>query len=373
MLSKDKVKIYVLELLLLCFLLFALFESNVVSKTVLAIVLLVYMLMCSFFLPKRKTLPIYHRQVLVLMFVFAFIYLAVFYLLGLYFGYYEASVKLSFWSLYKYIIPLVVIIISSEVIRYILLSQKSNNSKVLVFFIMVLIDLIIYTGIYDLSNLDDFLTVVGFIFFASVVCNLLYNYISVRFGYKGIIVYRLITVLYAYFFPIIPDIYIFFKSVLRMVYPYLIYLILDYTYSKRNLIADYVDNRKKVLNTTILVVIATLIAMLVSCQFRFGILVVGSGSMTGTLDKGDATVFEKYSNQTVHEGDIIIFNRDNTRIIHRVIDIKQINNERRYYTKGDANSQIDDGYVTSKDILGITKFKIKYIGYPSIWIKEIFS
>ena len=373
MINRDKLRIYILELLLLVFLLFALFESNIISKTILAIILLVYMFICKFFLKKRKTLPIYHRQVTILMFVFAFIYLAVFYLMGIYFGYYEASVKLSWWSLYKYIIPLTIIIITSEVTRYILLSQKSNKPKVLVFTIMVFIDLIIYTGIYDLSNLDDFLTVIGFILFASVACNLLYNYMSIRFGYKGIIIYRLITVLYVYFFPIIPDVYVFFKSVLRMIYPYLIYLILDYTYSKRNLIADYVDERKRVLRTTILVVFATLIAMLVSCQFRFGILVVGSGSMTGALDKGDATVFEKYDNQKIHEGDVIIFDKNDTRIIHRVVDIKEINGKIRYYTKGDANPQLDDGYVTSKDILGITKFRIKYIGFPSIWIKDIFS
>lgn len=293
--------------------------------------------------------------------------------MGLYFGYYESSVKLSFWSLCKYIIPLTVIIVTSEVIRYILLSQKSNKPKVLVFLITVLIDLIIYTGIYDLSNLDDFLTVIGFILFASVACNLLYNYISIRFGYMCIIVYRLITVLYVYFFPIIPDVYVFFRSVLRMVYPYLIYLVLDYTYSKRNLIADYVDERKRVLRTTLLVVFATLIAMLVSCQFRFGILVVGSGSMTGALDKGDATVYERYDGQTVHESDVIIFDRDGTRIIHRVVDIKKVNGQIRYYTKGDANPELDEGFVTSGDIIGITKFKIKYIGFPSIWIKDIFS
>lgn len=371
--DKDKLKIYILELILLFFLLFTLFESNIISKTILATILLIYMFVCYFLLRKKKTLPFYHKQVTVLMFIFAFIYLAVFYLMGFYFGYYEASVKLSWWSLYKYIIPLTIVIISSEVIRYILLSQKSSKPKFIVFTIMVLIDLIIYTGIYDLSNLDDFLTVIGFILFASVACNLLYNYMSIRYGYKSIIVYRLITVLYVYFFPIIPDVYIFFRSVLRMIYPYLIYLVIDYTYSKRNLIADYVNERKRVLRTTLLVVFATLIAMLVSCQFRFGILVIGSGSMTGVLDKGDATIFEKYSDQTINEGDVIIFNRDNTRIIHRVVEKKEINGITRYYTKGDANSQLDEGYVTDVDIIGITKFRIKYIGFPSIWIKDIFS
>lgn len=371
--NKDKLKIYILELLLLLFLLFTLFESNIVTKLILAIFLFAYMVICIIFLKKRQILPIYHKQVLILMCLFSFIYLAVFYLMGLYFGYYEAPVKLSLWSFWNYIIPLAVIIISSEVIRHILLSQKGKKSKVLVFAIMVLIDLIIYTGVYDLNNLDDFLTVIGFILFASVACNLLYDYISIRFGYGGIIVYRMATALYAYFIPIVPDIYIFFRSVLRMVYPYMIYLILDYTYAKRHLIVDYVDQRKKVVGTTILVVCATLVSMLVSCQFRFGIIVVGSGSMTGALNKGDATIYERYDKQVIKEGDVVIFNDGGIRIIHRVVDIKKINGELRYYTKGDANAEMDEGYITKKDVVGITLFRIKYIGFPSIWIKDIFS
>jgi len=369
----DRFKIYFLELFLFTFLLFTVFGLNIITKTKLAIVLFLYMILCKIILKKRKSLPIYHKQVTILLVIFALIYLAAFYLMGIYFGFYEATVKFSLWSIKKYIIPLMVIIISSEIIRNTLLIQKGKKSKGLALLIMVLIDLIIYTGIYDLNNLDDFLTVVGFIFFASFSCNLLYNYISIRYGYIGIIIYRIITVLYVYFIPIVPDVYVFFKSVLRMVYPYLIYLVLDYTYEKRNFIADYVDQRKKMLNTTFLVIFATIVSMLVSCQFRFGIIVVGSGSMTGALNKGDATIYESYNNQDIKEGDVIIFKKDDIRIIHRVIDIKKINGQVQYYTKGDANQQMDEGYVTRSEIVGITLFRIKYVGYPSIWIKDIFS
>lgn len=369
----DKVKIYLLEIILFIFLLFALFESNIITKTSLAIILFIHMFLCIFLLKKRKALPLYHKQVSIVMIAFSILYLAGFYLMGLYFGYYDATVKLSLWSLYKYIIPLTVIIISSEVIRNILLSQKGKLIKFLAFIIMVLIDLIIYTGVYDLNNLEDFLTVVGFILFASVACNLLYNYVSSNFGYKGIIIYRLVTILYVYFIPFVPNVYIFFKSVIRMIYPYIIYLVLDYTYAKRTFTTDYVDHRKKIVNTSSLVVFATLVSMLVSCQFRYGIIVIGSGSMTGTIDKGDATFFEKYENQDIKEGMVIIFNKNNIRIIHRIIEIQRINGETRYYTKGDANVQADEGYITDKDIVGITLFKIKYIGYPSIWVRDLFT
>ena len=96
--------------------------------------------------------------------------------------------------------------------------------------------------------------------------------------------------------------------------------------------------------------------------------------MTGTINKGDAIIFEKFENkEDIEEGEIIIFLRNDAKIVHRVIDVKNVNGETRYITKGDVNEQNDDGYITNNDIYGKYKFKISYIGYPSIWIRDIFS
>ena len=45
--------------------------------------------------------------------------------------------------------------------------------------------------------------------------------------------------------------------------------------------------------------------------------------------------------------------------------------ETRYYTKGDANQKQDDGYRTSKDVIGQVKFKIPYIGYLTLWVNNL--
>jgi positive regulator of sigma E activity len=109
--------------------------------------------------------------------------------MGLYFGFERSKIVLSIWSIFRFIIPLTIIIISSEIIRNIFLSQKLiigikskkvNASLFLTYISMVLVDLLIYTGVYDLNNLDDFLLALGFVLFASLSCNLLFNYISKR-------------------------------------------------------------------------------------------------------------------------------------------------------------------------------------------------
>ena len=132
-------------------------------------------------------------------------------------------------------------------------------------------------------------------------------------------------------------------------------------------------DESKVPANTFLIVIAALLVMLISCQFKYGIIVVGSGSMTGTLNKGDAVIFEKYNGQEIEVGQVIIFDYNNIQTIHRVIDIQKVNGEYRYYTKGDANGRKDDDYRTVDDIHALVKLRVEYIGYPTLWIRDIFS
>lgn len=274
----------------------------------------------------------------------------------------------------NYIIPIATIIISSEIIRKVLVAQNTKTTKVITFIIMVLIDLIVYANVYDMNNFDTFISVIGFTLFASISCNLLYNYTSARYGALPIIIYRLLTVLYVYFIPYIPNVYIFFRSILRVVYPYFIYQLLEFTYPTKTKSVAYVDQKKAMVGKILVCAITISIAMLISCEFKYGILVIGSGSMTGTINKGDAIVFEKYDGtEEIEEGQIVIFNSGNIQVVHRVINAKRVNGVDMYVTKGDANQEKDDGYITKSDIVSLYKFRIPYMGWASLWLRDIFS
>jgi len=375
-LKQDKFKVYLIEFILLTILSFALFVSNMYNRIILAVLLAICSIATWFLIKKKKVESVNAKKVATLLAIFAAIYLIAFYLMGLYFGYYKATVTFSFETVLHYIIPIAITIIASEVIRNVLLAQNTKFSKTITFIIMVLIDLIIYTDIYSmLNNYNKFIEIIGFTLFASLACNLLYNYISIRYGILGNSIYRLITVLYVYIIPYIPNVYVFFRSILRMLYPYIIYQVIDYTFAKNNMIVAVEDKRKSFMSKVILTTITIIFAMLISCQFKYGILVIGSGSMTGTINKGDAIFYESYDEQkdVIDVGQVIVFNQDNRKIVHRVVDVKRVNGETRYTTKGDANQKEDDGYITDEDVFGICKFRIAYIGYPSIWIRDIFS
>lgn len=380
--EKDKIRVFILEILLIIFLFFALFALNIFSRKILALSLGIYAIIVSLFFKKRRFPSINKKQVTTLMVVFSMLYIAIFYLLGLYFGFEKSKILFSFRTIIDFILPLSIIIISSEWIRGTFLShkleigyktKKKDLSIVFTYISMVIIDLLIYTEVYNIRVLDDFLTVLGFIFFSSLSCNLLYNYITNRYGIKGVIIFRLITVLFAYIIPIVPDLYIFFRSFLRMLYPYLIYLVFEKMFSKNDYSMGRQEKRKEMIGNTLIIALSAALVMLISCEFRYGIIVVGSESMAGTINKGDAVVFEKYTNQEIKNGQVIIFNYNNIQTIHRVVEVQRINGEYRYYTQGDANKRKDEDYRTKEDIYALVDLKVKYIGYPTLWVRELFS
>ena len=112
------------------------------------------------------------------------------------------------------------------------------------------------------------------------------------------------------------------------------------------------------ISTALLVVVMAGVIMLISCQFRFGAIVIATESMTGEINKGDVVIFEQYDGQQISEGQVIIFNSNGAKVVHRVVEIKNENGLVMYFTKGDANEDIDDGYVTESQIVGITHLKI---------------
>ena len=371
--KKDKLKVYVLEFIICIVFFFTLFVSSAYLRIIIAVITLVSLFISKKILHKRNIVSLYHKQVTILLGLLSVVFLLFFYILGLYFGFGSALVKFSLETLLIIIIPTVVIIVASEIVRSILLAEKSILSKLLATIGMILIDLTLYANMSQLTTFDGFITIISFSLLASIASNLLWNYTSVRFGYKPAIVFRLVMTLYEFIIPVVPNVFTYLRCFLRILYPYIIYLLLENSYSKNSFVVAVQDKKKDNIITAILVVIMISIIMLISCEFKYGMLVIGTGSMTGTIDIGDAVVFERYEGQNIREQQVIIFERDDMRVVHRVVDIKEVNGVKRYYTKGDANKQKDTGYVVKEDIVGTVKFKIKYIGHPTLAVRKIFE
>ena len=370
--NRDKLKVYMLESIISIVFFFTLFVSSTYLRAIIASIVLVSWFVVKKVISKRNTISLYHKQATILLGLLSVVFLLIFYMLGLYFGFGSALIKFDLKTLFIIIIPTAIIIIFSEIIRSIFLTEKSVISKVLTTICMIFIDLALYTNMSQLSTYDGFISIISFSLLASIAGNLLWNYTSKRFGYKPAIVFRLIMTLYEFIIPIIPNVFIYLRCFLRILYPYIIYLILEVLYSKNTFVVALKDKKRDNIITAVLIVIMTLIIMLISCEFKYGLLVIATGSMQGTIDIGDAVIYESYDNQKINEQQVIIFKKDKMNVVHRVVDIKEVNGVIRYYTKGDANKQKDTGYVVKEDIVGVVKFKVKYIGYPTLALREMF-
>ena len=107
--------------------------------------------------------------------------------------------------------------------------------------------------------------------------------------------------------------------------------------------------------------------------FGYQLYVIATPSMTGELNQGDVALYERLDDRPVEEGEVIVFDKDGTVILHRVEKIETINGITRYYTKGDANEDMDGGYIHRSDIIGHVNFKIPYIGFPTLWVRNLFK
>lgn len=380
--KRGNFRILLLEIFLIAIFFFALFAPRMISRYLVALTLIITTIILDKKVRIKSNDYIYEKQVTIMMSVFALIYLAIYYATGLYFGFVRSAFSLNITAFIRIILPISLITIWVELLRKILLSQdcllvfkgkKINLSVIFTFILTVLADLIIYVGIYNVETLDNVLKIVGFVIFASISCNLLYQYLSVRFGPKGIISYRLIIVLAMYVIPVQPDVFTFLRSFFRMIYPFIMYLILEATYAKKKSALLYKQRKKNIWQTIVTILIMTQLIMLISCKFKYGIIVIGSESMTGTINMGDAIIYERYDGGPIKQGQVIMFEKGDIRIVHRAIKVSNIDGKINIITKGDANKEIDNWTLTQQDIKGLVKLRIRYIGIPTIWVNKLFN
>lgn len=97
-------------------------------------------------------------------------------------------------------------------------------------------------------------------------------------------------------------------------------------------------------------------------------LTVASDSMYPTLQKGDVIIISG-DTSNLHVGDIIIFNIGNKYVVHRIVEIKLIDNVNYFITKGDNNITRDPFSITQQQIVGKVVGVIPLVGYISLALK----
>ena len=372
--NKGKVITYGLSLSFLAILLSCFFLVKANNAHYLAVILPIFALLITYLIKGRSTLSIYSRQVLLILTVMALLFTMLYYLTGLYFGFYRLPAR-TFVNILRKALPIVVVITCIEIVRKKLFGINNRWIKVIAFIALVVADVTLTNNFNAFTSFNKFMDFVGLSLFPAIVCNLLFSYVIVRYGALPNIVYRLIILLLPTFITYAPAISGVLYSLMQLLFPILIYLFIKLLYEKKKREKKRVSKKVGITIICLFVVFFSAIIMLISCQFHFCAIVIATESMTGELNKGDVIVYEKYdaSSDVISESQIIVFEKYGTRTVHRVVKIEYYNGQTRYYTKGDANDDLDDGFITDQDIYGFVHFKVPGVGYPTLWLRALFK
>lgn len=373
--AKRRDSAYIYFAFVIVFLLLNLLVLNISAKLQLLPIFIIIFLLSFIFFKFRKDKTYARIQVTITMLLIGIVQIVLYLLTGFLEGFSKNAISMSFNRFLTVILPIILILVVIELLRYMISVkfEKNNLIRILSITMFVLFDVTLFGSNVNFNSLDSVLEFLGITFFPSLVSNIVFDDMVVKYGYKPILVYRLLTTLCYYMLPIVPNMYILFRAIARIVIPLIFYFILSYMYDRVTFQEVLKVKPKISISSIIILILVIIMAGLISCEFRYGILTIGSGSMTGTLNKGDIAFFEKFNGQELEIGDIIIFKRGKRNIVHRITQVGLFNDEYVYITKGDKNKVEDNGYVYQKDIQGIVHYRIKYIGYPSIWIRNLFN
>ncbi len=95
-------------------------------------------------------------------------------------------------------------------------------------------------------------------------------------------------------------------------------------------------------------------------------------SMEPKMHTGDMAVTREVNPENVEIGDIIRFRQRGMDVLHRVIEIQQVDGELVFITQGDNNGRPDEP-VKAEDVEGRLVAHIPKLGWVPIWAKQAIS
>lgn len=372
---------FILEIILFCLLFFNVLVLKKLDGIFTITCLLGFLILLFAIVRYKKPIKRRAKDINFIVVGLSIIVLGIMYIVGLFTGYLSTPSPLSKTSISLGKVFLIVItVIITELIRYMLSLVETRKRKkylitdAIMLLNYVLIDMTLAPKVYSLNTYSQFCEFFCIFFVQSVAKNLLLNILSKKYGYSPCLYYRLFMELYLFILPIKPRINNFIEAVIFLIFPYIVYIIIQELTEKRKIQLSKSKNKIEYVGGTIEIVLVAMLVMLVSCEFKYGMLAVGSKSMTGTINKGDAIIYKKYEKKTpLKEGQVIVFKKNNVMIIHRIIKVDKINtHEEVYQTKGDANEDNDSWVVKQKEIVGTVDTRIIWVAWPSVLLNEIF-
>ena len=376
--KKSETSFLITELIMIVLLIINFFISNVFNvfmySTFLLIPLLFYIGSYGF----NRSKNIYQKRVLRNIAIVITAYFLITYLLGLIIGFNRSIYRSFSVANFRYnLLPLILIGVISELLRFQFIDKSNKSKKVAVFSCILFI---VFTASmnykeYNFEDTNQLFYYIGYMVLGNISKNIFLTIQCYNTGYRNNIIYRLIMEGYIYIIPLTPALGPYVSTVMEIFIPVICSFVV-FNSVKREKLEKPVQFDKKNYVAGILFITVIIVVMSNSGFFKIQNLTIGSNSMKPYMAKGDVIIIEKMKGKELEElkkGDILVFRYDAKIISHRIKNIINRDNQLFFVTKGDNNDQQDNNLVKEDDVIGIVRYRIKYIGLPSIWVQEMFS
>ena len=350
------------------------FISNILGGYNFILFLLLSLIFFKLIFGFEKDRHRYTKDIIYEILIMLLTFFVLFYLLGVIIGFARTN-YLNWYGIKTFVFPLIVTIILKEILRYMMLKKCEESTFLTIITIVLFISLDITEAIYYAKfNLSyNVFIFIALSLLPAISSNIVCSYVTKQTGYKPTILYLLITRLYAYLLPIIPNPSEYLTAIINLILPVLLgYKIHSFLEKDKDTYIDRDYNKRKVKSLGLPIVLTIIIVYFTSGYFKYYALAIASGSMSPKIKKGDIVIVEKIKDNysKIKEKDIIAYEYNGTIIVHRVEKILNLNETYYFYTKGDANSSLDNYAIDQTMVIGLVRMNIPYIGWPTVWLNE---
>lgn len=333
-------------------------------------------IVCLFFkVDKREERS--KRDFLLLILIGTIAYYVITYFIGFFIGFVYSNYSRSLFGILRNLLTSFLTILFIEIMREKIIKNGRYYKSLIVLSVFVFTFLEIMVQL-SFGNLRSGVELVQFFMVILIPClskNIFLTLSTYYTDKTNSIVYDSIMTLPTYLLPVFPDFGDYINTLLVTILPLLLlaisYKLLLY---KRDKIVDskwYISYGKlQDFLTGVLLGILFMVIYLVSGRGRFFAMAIGSGSMTGVINKGDVVVVDRKKREKYEKYDIIAFEQGGEIVVHRIMGIVKGEDSVSYKTKGDANNAEDIWIVESDDIVGKVKVRLPFIGIPTVTLSE---
>ena len=299
------------------------------------------------------------------------LYTIIIYILGLFTGFAKSIYSHDFISIIMNISPLIIGIILMELCRYLIFKKNPNIIQIIIFTVlMIFLEVFITIRTFDFDSVEKIFLVVSVIILPIIARQFLYSYITYNISFVPTLIFRIFFKVFPFIPTIVPDLGNYLTAVIGVLLPYLIYKQISKSVLYREKYNIYAKRYFRKFAISFVLILGVGLTILVSGVFKYQIIAVASDSMKPIYARGDAVIFYKEDMKKIKEGDILVFKNNDTLITHRIVSIEKNGNNYKFVTKGDNNDSVDKNNVNGDDVVGVVKYIVKYIGFPTVWFSE---